>query len=210
MNILVALRVIAGLAVIAVGVWLFVLALPALSFQILALSLVAGVFIIEAPRFRNVFRQRQERLAIYVEENASAEKLMNRANSFQRWSWICYVAAIALIFVGFKMFGHQGFTVTLGVSFALMAVGFALGLYRVFARTSVDFRSLNAAKPSISPRKMWIITGGLMAVIILALVAERVWHVPAMNWFYGALAISLIGAVTWRWLRGWPKESDPP
>lgn len=210
MNILVALRVIAGVAVIAVGVWLFVLALPALNFQVLVWPLLAGAFIIAAPRFLKASRQHRERLETYVEKNASAEKLMNRANTFQRWSWVCYATAIALLFVGLQMFDRQALIFVLAISFALVAVGFALSLYRVFAQTSVDFRSLGAEKPAISPRRMWIITGGLLVVTIFVLVAEQVWHVPARNWLYGALVIVLVGAVVWRSLRGWPKDSDPP
>ncbi len=208
MSILVVLRVTVGAAVIALGVWLFAQALPALSFQVLVLCLSAGVLIIEAPRFLKMHRQRQERLARHIDKDASAEKMMDRANSFRRWIGICYVAAIALLFVGLKLFGPQGFMVTIGISLALVALGFALGTYRVFAQTTLDFRSLSATRPAYSQPRMWTITAGLFAVVILALVAEKVWHVPATNWLYGALGVCLVAVLIWRWLRGWPKQSD--
>lgn len=208
MNIAIALRVITGLAVMAAGVWLFVRKLPVIDFSILALPLALGVLIIEAPRFLKMLRQRRERFASFVEADATAQKLLQRAAYVQRLSWICHAVAVALACAGFVLFGPERLPIILSIALALMAVGFALGLYRVFARTSLDFQSLSAAKPAMSQRKMWLITGGLFAAVILALVAESVWHIEAMNWLYGALSISFVAAFVWRWLRGWPKDFD--
>lgn len=210
MNVLTTLRALAGVSVIAVGVWLFVSALPTLDFGVLVLFLTAGIFVIEAPRFFKLHRQRRERIAAYVETNESAGTVADRVHRFRHLGWIPYGLAIIWVFTGHALLGPRNFAVIFGIALALIAVGFAFSLYRLFVETSVDFRSLSATKPTISQARLWIITIGLVAIVLLAFATERIWSIDAVNWLFGIIAVVVVGTFSWRWLRGWPTGSDPP
>lgn len=207
---LMVLRVLSGLATIGLGVWLFVRFLPVLNFEMLVLFLVAGFAIIEAPRLLNTFRQRKERRAAYIDANEPASSMLDRANRFRRWGLICYAAAFVWIFIGFALLGPQRLAATVGIAIALFVVGSVLRFYRWYAETSVEFRAVSAAKPKISQAGLWITTVGLLVVIAFASVAQELWRVDAVNWLFGALGLSLVGAFIWRWVRGWPDDRNPP
>jgi hypothetical protein len=174
----------------------------------LALFIMAAIFIIEAPRFLNTLRQRQERIASYVEQNESAQATLERGNRLRRWGYICYFVAALWAVVVVALFGPQRFGVALGIALVLAGLGFALTFYGVYARTAVDFRSISVAKPKISKVKLWITTVLLSVVILSTFVADEFWHIGASNWLFGALALALVVLFAWRWLRGWPNEKN--
>ena len=203
-----SLRVFVGLAAIGVGGWLFARELPRLSFQMLAIFVSFGIFLIEAPRFSKALRVRAQRTESYVKENQVAQGVVNRASQLTAWSWASYGASLISVVAGVATLGPQFYVFTIGAAVLFFTGGLGLGLYVVYLRAAAGIAAASASKATKLQGPLWVATVALLALLVLASFADRVWRVDSVNWLFGAWVALMIVVWVWRWLRGWPDDTD--